>query len=101
MSDDDKSQEKTEQPTPKRLEKSREDGQAPRSKELTTTAILLASSLGLLWFGQVIIDKLANIMRFNYTLSREVIFDPSMMIYYLSASFGDALLGLLPLFSVK
>lgn len=100
MADNDQSQEKTEQPTPRRLDKAREDGQAPRSKELTTTAILLASTLGFLWFGGFIIDKFIIMTRFNFSISREAIFDTSAMTQYLIASLGDALIGLLPFFSV-
>ena len=97
MSEDDQSQEKTEEPTSRRLEKAREDGQVPRSKELTTTAVLLASSLGFLWFGHLISDKLQAVFRYNFSLSREVIFDSAMMTRYLVQSMGDVLLGLLPL----
>ncbi|MGI9274469.1 MAG: EscU/YscU/HrcU family type III secretion system export apparatus switch protein, partial [Endozoicomonas sp.] len=34
-------QEKTEQPSARRIEKSREEGQIPRSKELTSALLLL------------------------------------------------------------
>ena len=47
MAEDDSSQEKTEEPTPKRLEKAKEEGQVPRSRELTTTAVVLAGTIGL------------------------------------------------------
>ncbi|MEO0444160.1 MAG: flagellar biosynthesis protein FlhB [Pseudomonadota bacterium] len=100
MSESDQSQEKTEQPTQRKLEKAREDGQVPRSKELTTTAVLLAAALGLLWFGGSLTETLSDIFRFNYSLPREVIFDTTMMSEYLIAAFADALLGLLPLFAI-
>ena len=47
----DSAQEKTEQATPKRLKESRDKGQVPRSKELNTMALLLASSGALLLLG--------------------------------------------------
>lgn len=97
MSGNDQSQEKTEEPTSRRLEKAREDGQLPRSKELTTTAVLLGASVGFLWFGHLVSDKLSAIFRYNFSLSREVVFDTSMMARYLAQSMGDVLLGLLPL----
>ena len=49
--ENDNSQEKTEEATPRRLEKAREDGQTARSKELATMAVLLAGAGGLLMFG--------------------------------------------------
>jgi flagellar biosynthetic protein FlhB len=100
MSENDQSQEKTEEPTSRRLEKSREDGQAARSKELTTTAVLLAASLGFLWFGGILSEKLSKIFRYNFSLPREAVFDPVMMINYLTQSFGDAIIGLSPLFGI-
>lgn len=100
MAEDDKSQEKTEQPTPRRLEKAKEDGQVPRSKELTTTAVLLCSSLAFLFFGEFLANKIKAALTFNFTLSREAIFDESLMIAYLAQSMADVLMGLMPLFAL-
>ncbi|MFQ5488723.1 MAG: EscU/YscU/HrcU family type III secretion system export apparatus switch protein, partial [Gammaproteobacteria bacterium] len=44
-------QEKTEQPTPKRKSEAREKGQVPRSRELTTMAMLLSAAGAILFFG--------------------------------------------------
>jgi flagellar biosynthetic protein FlhB len=100
MAENDSSQEKTEEPTPRRLQKAREDGEAPRSKELTTTAILVGASIGFLWFGGFLSNKILDVLRFNFTLERETIFDTSMMAQYLVQSMADVLLGLFPLFSI-
>lgn len=100
MAEEDSSQEKTEEPTPRRLEKAREDGQVPRSKELTTTAVVLAGCLGLMIFGAYICQRLLDIMQFNFDLDRESIFDTSLMFKHLGNSFGDALFSLFPLFAV-
>lgn len=100
MADDDSSQEKTEEPTPRRLEKAREDGQIPRSRELTTTAVVLAGCLGLMYFGAYIAQRLMDVMRFNFNLDRESIFDPSLMFQHLGNSFGDALFSLIPLLAI-
>nr|MBA2816777.1 Flagellar biosynthetic protein FlhB [Candidatus Pantoea persica] len=43
-------EDKTELPTPHRLEKAREEGQIPRSRELTSVLMLLAG-LMILWLG--------------------------------------------------
>ena len=58
MAEETEDQEKTEEATPRRLEKAREDGQVARSRELTTV-MLLFGGVGGLWsmgptlFGQV------------------------------------------------
>lgn len=100
MADNDSSQEKTEEPTPKRLQKAREDGQVPRSRELTTTAVILSGSLGLMFFGEMLANKLLDVMRYNFTLDREAIFDKNLMLSHLGVSFYDGLFALIPLFAI-
>ncbi|MFT6390094.1 MAG: flagellar biosynthetic protein FlhB [Cellvibrionaceae bacterium] len=100
MADNDQGQEKTEEATQKKLDKAKEDGQVPRSKELTTTFILLASAFGFLWFGGLLAQKLLSIFRYNFEFSREVIFDTSMMVHYLGQSFAASLIGVLPIFGI-
>ena len=99
MAEEDSSQEKTEEATPRRLEKAREDGQVPRSRELTTSAVLLAGTISLMMFGGYIAEKLIGILKFNFSIEREVIFDPNLMFDNLGESFYQALLALLPFFA--
>jgi flagellar biosynthetic protein FlhB len=98
--EDDNGQEKTEEASSRKLEKAREEGQIPRSRDLTTTAILLLGTIGLMVFGQYMGGKLMEVTRYNFTIPREAIFDPQTMIAYLSASMFDGLLSLLPLFGM-
>lgn len=51
MSDNDQSGEKTEQPTPKRLNDARKDGNIPRSRELSTAAVYGACVLAMMAFS--------------------------------------------------
>lgn len=100
MSENDQSQEKTEEATPKKLDKAKEDGQVPRSKELTTTAVLVVGSFALLLFGGFLSENIINIARISFTISREAIFDPAVMFSRLGASIYSAFVGLIPIFSV-
>ena len=100
MSENDSSQEKTEDATPKRREKAKEDGQIPRSKELSTSAVLLAGTIGLLFFGGAIAHTLMGILRYNFQLDRETIFDSNRMIAQLAHSFSEAFTAILPLMSI-
>src|SRR5512146_588089 len=70
--------ERTEQPTPKRLEEARKKGQVPRSPELSAAAVLLMAGAGL-------------------SLSREQSIDETLALAGLSASMSHALLACLPL----
>jgi len=67
--DNDSGQDKTEEPTGRRIEKSREEGQVPRSKELNTTLLLMVGSLGLLNLGPRIVESLVNIMKDSFTFT--------------------------------
>lgn len=98
--ENDNSQEKTEEATPRRLEKSREDGQTARSKELATMAVLLAGAAGLLVFGGSLAGSLEGIMRSAFVLERGEIFDTRFMSTELLGAAWQATLGLTPLLVV-
>ncbi len=98
--ENDNSQEKTEEATPRRIEKSREDGQTARSKELATMAVLLAGAGGLLMFGAGLGASLENIMRENFALEREMVFDTRAMSLLLLDSAWEAAVALMPLMIV-
>ena len=66
MAEEDSSQEKTEEPTSKRLEKAKEDGQIPRSKELSTSLILITGALSLWIFGGWLFEAEKNIFVLNF-----------------------------------
>lgn len=78
MAEDD-TQDKTEEPTGRKLQKAAEEGQVPRSKELSTMAVLIAGAAGLLWFGGGIAEALARVLKNNFILDRKDIFDQKQM----------------------
>ena len=100
MSEQDTSQEKTEEATPKRLQDAKEKGDIPRSKELNTTAILLGGTAALIAFGGSVAAGLSGMMSANFQLSREEIFDPQAMLTHLGQSMAESLLALTPFFIV-
>lgn len=96
MAEEDSSQEKTEEPTSRRLEKAREEGQVPRSKDLNTTLVLLTGALGLWAFGSYGAEHLANIAIFNFTFEREAAFDTKFLFDHLGASVKEVAFALAP-----
>lgn len=98
MAEEDSSQEKTEEPTARKLEKAREDGQIPRSKELNTTVVLLFGSFGLLALGPWGAEYVAEMARFNFNLDRLDVFDTATMLRHLGASLWAATLAITPWF---
>ena len=95
--ENDNSQEKTEEATPRRLEKAREEGQTARSRELATMAVLMAGAAGLLMFGASLGAALEAIMRDSFVLERSAIYDTRHMSVQLIASTKEAALALSPI----
>jgi len=93
-------QERTEQPTAKRLNDARKKGQIARSRELNTTAVLLAGGGGMIFMGDTIMSGLRDIMVNGLSLERDVLFNPDSLLALFSGSVADALLILLPLFAL-
>ncbi len=100
MAENDSSQEKTEEPTARRLEKGKEDGQIPRSKELSTSLVLIAGSLSIWVFGRQLYASAEHMFDFNFAIEREALFDSKQLVIHLSASAVDAVLHSLPIFIV-
>ena len=97
MAESESGADKTEDPTEKRKKDSREKGEIARSKELNTLAIMMAGSAALLIFGGALAQELMELMRHNFTLSREVILDQRSMATYLMSSGLMALLAIQPI----
>ena len=96
MAESESGADKTEDPTEKRKKDSREKGEIARSKELNTLAIMLAGSAGLLIFGGALAQDLMELMRYNFSLSREVLLNPDSMGAFLLHSGKIALLAVQP-----
>lgn len=86
MAEEENGQEKTEEATPKRLEKAREEGQIVRSRELGTTLLLMTGGLALLVFGGAMSQRMQNVMKANFGFDRAAALDPALMFNYLAVS---------------
>ncbi|WP_454783132.1 flagellar biosynthesis protein FlhB [Legionella sp. WA2022007384] len=72
MSDQEQTQEKTEQPSAKRLRDARKKGQVARSRDFNTTVTLLFTALGFLVFGKQLAMQLAVMMRHAFEFDTRV-----------------------------
>jgi flagellar biosynthetic protein FlhB len=96
MAESESGQDKTEDPTDKRKKDSREKGEIARSKELNTLAIMLAGASALLIFGGALAQDMMELMRLNFSLSRDVILDQNSMGTFLLHSGQIALVAIQP-----
>ena len=66
------SSERTEEPTARRLEKAREEGQIARSVELNTAVLLVTATLFFTFSGQWMFDKLGQLFVYQLQFDRKV-----------------------------
>jgi flagellar biosynthetic protein FlhB len=88
--------EKTEPASPRKLEKSREEGQVPRSPELSTFATLIAAGSSLWFMGGHITGELAGLLKDGMAVPRVVGFDAGLLTERLLEQAMHALLALAP-----
>lgn len=72
-------QERTEEPTPKKLNDAKKKGQLPRSKDLGTAFVLIFSAVAILIQGKALGIALANVMARSLSISRDESYDLTKM----------------------
>lgn len=93
----DSEEEKTEAATPHRLEKARQEGQIPRSRELTSVLMLVAG-LSILWMsGESMARKLGALMADGLKFNHTVVSDTAQMIHQIANLIPQAVFALLPM----
>jgi flagellar biosynthetic protein FlhB len=97
---EDNGQDKTEDPTGKRLTDSRKKGQIARSKELSTFAMLVSGATMLMMTGNKIGKGLLEIMREQFSISRAEIFDPAVPVQHLVKVISNGIVLIIPFLAV-
>jgi flagellar biosynthetic protein FlhB len=100
MAEQDSGEERSEEPTAKRIEKAREDGQVARSQDLSVAAMMIGVAFFLYLFGGYFIAKLAAIFAAGFTFDRKAVFSETL----LAPAFGrhalDSILTVMPIFAL-
>lgn len=89
--------EKTEQPSQRRLDQAREEGQVARSRELSTFVVLMAGAGGMWMMGASLSAQLTTLMRSGLTLDTGLAFHSELLLPRLYELSQQALLAFLPL----
>ena len=100
MAEEQTGQERTEEPTERRLQEARKKGQVPRSKELNTMLSLLLASIALLVFGGYISQNLMQISVEGFSIPRELAFDTAQLPFQFMYMVSQALLALSPFMAI-
>lgn len=94
---DDSDLEKTEAPTPQKEEKAREEGQIPRSRELTSVLMMVAG-LAILWTGgDAMAGRLARIVSQSLNFDYATIGDDTQMLRHVGSLLRQAASALIPI----
>lgn len=88
--------EKTEPASPRRLEKAREEGDIPRSRELATCSILMAAGVGMWFLGEGIMAQITGMLSSSLSFEREMAFEPQLLLIHMQAQITDLLIALAP-----
>lgn len=100
MAEEEQSQEKTEQPSPKRLKEAREKGQVARSKDFNSLIILTFTGIGI-WVGSDFLgDQLTNMMRQAFGFVPDDLKTPTHTLALLSSICKTGLYAILPILAV-
>ncbi|MEI7795016.1 MAG: flagellar biosynthesis protein FlhB [Methylococcaceae bacterium] len=97
---EDSGQEKTEEPTQKRLTDAKNKGQIARSRELNTFLMMIVSAWLLMSQGERVGQGLLTMMKSNFHVSRDVIFEPQATIVFFKQAMSDGLLLIAPLLAI-
>lgn len=98
MAENDSDQEKTEEATPRRKEKAREEGQVARSRELTTFLVLLGGVIGLWSMGQMLYNQLGMVMEQAFLFERRQAMEDMPMLTNALDLGQRTLFAMMPLF---
>ena len=88
--------EKTEPASPRRMEKAREEGDVPRSRELATCTVLLAAGGGMWFLGERFILHINRMLASGLAFERPLAFDPNLLFAHTAGQISDLLLAFAP-----
>jgi flagellar biosynthesis protein FlhB len=90
--------ERTEDPSPKRLQDARERGQVPRSRELTTFVTMIGGSAMLVAVGGSLATCLSKILQHGLAIDPHRLGEPDAMMSALGEAGSSAVIVMLPVF---
>ena len=93
----DESQEKTEEPTARRLSKAREEGQIARSTEITIAASVISVAIYIYLFGSSLLGNVANIFARGLVFDSLAVLEPQVAAGRLADAMIEALFTILPI----
>ncbi|MDQ7015346.1 MAG: flagellar biosynthesis protein FlhB [Gammaproteobacteria bacterium] len=96
MAENESGQDKTEDPTPKRLSDAKKKGQVARSKDLATMTMTLFGSVGIWFLGSSMLEQLQAVLTGSFVISAQSVRDINYLYASMSKTMVDFVMILLP-----
>jgi len=100
MAEEQTGQERTEEPTERRLQEARRKGQVPRSRELNTMLSLLLATAGLWALGGGLVEDLFAMATAGFSVDRALAFDTARLPVHFMQMALTAVVALMPFMAV-
>lgn len=92
--------EKTESPSPRKLEKAREEGQVPQSRELSAFMVLMAGGGAVWMLGDGFARTLSGVVRTGLQFDHRLATDSGVLLNKMMQQVADTILGMAPMLLV-
>jgi flagellar biosynthesis protein FlhB len=92
--------EKTEEPTARKLQKAREDGQVARSNELPGAAVMIGAVALMVMMGGVLLPQLIAVFKAGFIFDRTTLLTPSLLPLTFGSHAVSAFVVVIPIFIV-
>lgn len=100
MAENETSQEKTEQPTSKRLQDAKEKGQVARSKDFTSFLVLSFASIAFITLGPMVSSSFLQVFRMIFQFDISVLTSPDNTLHFAKIVILNIIISILPVFFI-
>lgn len=98
MAEQETTEEKTEEPTAKRIEKAREDGQVARSQELSVAAMMIGVASFMYLFGGALIINIGDVFKSGFVFDRRDVYSEALLPSAFGSHAISSFASILPIF---
>ena len=100
MAEDTSAEDRTEEPTARRLSQATEEGESARSSEVTAAAVVIAATTYLFYTGPQLTEKIISTFSAGFTLDRKFLDSPQLLPAAFASMVFDGFLLIVPLLAL-